>query len=37
MTTKLKTPDTDLIELSGKWVYKHPKEGTPLDVNNTTY
>ncbi len=24
MTTKLKTPDIDLIELSGKWVYKHP-------------
>lgn len=24
MTTKLKTPDIDLIELSGKWVYQHP-------------
>lgn len=37
MVTKLKTPDMDLIELSGKWVYKRPKRGTPLDVNNTTY
>lgn len=24
MATKLRTPDTDLIELSGKWVYQHP-------------
>ncbi|EFS04689.1 hypothetical protein NT04LS_0114 [Listeria seeligeri FSL S4-171] len=37
MTTKLKTPDVDLIELSGKWVYKHPNEGRELTVNNTIY
>ncbi|EHQ6863598.1 TPA: SA1320 family protein [Listeria monocytogenes] len=37
MTAKVKTPDTDLIELSGKWVYKHPKKGHRLDVNNTVY
>ncbi|MBC1515309.1 SA1320 family protein [Listeria immobilis] len=37
MTTKLKTPDTDLIELSGKWVYKHPERGRNLTVNNTIY
>ncbi|MCD2223249.1 hypothetical protein LAX75_00980 [Listeria cossartiae] len=37
MTTKLKTSDTDLIELSGKWVYQHPQSGTTLEVNNTTY
>ncbi|MBC1481942.1 hypothetical protein HCJ58_10140 [Listeria sp. FSL L7-1509] len=37
MVTKLKTPDMDLKKLSGKWVYKRPKSGTPLDVNNTTY
>ncbi|MBC6296666.1 hypothetical protein HCJ45_06025 [Listeria sp. FSL L7-1517] len=37
MVTKLKTPDMDLKELSDKWVYKCPKRGTPLDVNNTTY
>ncbi|MBC2073835.1 SA1320 family protein [Listeria marthii] len=37
MTTKLKTPDTDLIELSGKWVYQHPKEGTELKVNGNIY
>ncbi|MBC1987794.1 hypothetical protein HCJ71_10925 [Listeria sp. FSL L7-0478] len=37
MTAKVKTPDTDLIELSGKWVYKHPKKGHRLDVNNTIY
>lgn len=37
MTTKLKTSDTDLIELSGKWVYQHPKEGTELKVNGKIY
>ncbi|MBC1384056.1 SA1320 family protein [Listeria innocua] len=37
MTTNLKTPDTDLIELSGKWVYTHPKKNRKLYVNETVY
>ncbi|EAD7214155.1 hypothetical protein ABY99_14820 [Listeria monocytogenes] len=37
MPEQLKTPDTDLIELSGKWVYQHPVEGRTLDVNGTKY
>ncbi|EKZ4975520.1 hypothetical protein QNO39_001474 [Listeria monocytogenes] len=37
MTKKLRTPDTDLIELSGKWVYQHPKRGVALKVNGNIY
>ncbi|EAF5832234.1 hypothetical protein AK898_08695 [Listeria monocytogenes] len=37
MPEQLKTPDTDLIELSGKWVYQHPVEDRTLDVNGTKY
>ncbi|MBF2490425.1 SA1320 family protein [Listeria marthii] len=37
MTKKLRTPDTDLIELSGKWVYQHPKRGVELKVNGNIY
>ncbi|MBC6307837.1 hypothetical protein HCI95_16225, partial [Listeria booriae] len=37
MTTKLKTPDIDLIELSGKWVYQHPIVDWKLRVNGTIY
>ncbi|EAG9230933.1 hypothetical protein ACN9QM_001606 [Listeria monocytogenes] len=37
MTTNLKTSDTDLIELSGKWVYTHPKKNRKLYVNETVY
>ncbi|MBC1544283.1 SA1320 family protein [Listeria cossartiae] len=37
MTTKTGTPDTDLIELSGKWVYRHPLRGNSLYVNGTLY
>lgn len=31
------TSDTDLIELSGKWVYRHPLRGNSLYVNGTLY
>ncbi|MBC1613067.1 hypothetical protein HB937_06800 [Listeria welshimeri] len=37
MATKLRTPDTDLIELSGKWVYQHPIVDRKLRVNGTIY
>ncbi|EAC8501810.1 hypothetical protein D3269_01430 [Listeria monocytogenes] len=37
MATKLETPDTDLIELSGKWVYEHPIVDQKLRVNGTIY
>ncbi|ENY9691236.1 hypothetical protein ACN35G_002366 [Listeria innocua] len=37
MATKLGTPDTDLIELSGKWVYEHPIVDQKLRVNGTIY
>nr|WP_246456496.1 hypothetical protein [Listeria immobilis] len=37
MQGKLKTPDTDLIELSGKWVYTHPKKRNSIKVNGTIY
>nr|WP_228467320.1 hypothetical protein [Listeria seeligeri] len=37
MTIKLRTPDTDLIELSGKWVYKHPLKDRSLYINGTLY
>ncbi|EED2403256.1 hypothetical protein G7175_000865 [Listeria monocytogenes] len=37
MTTQLRTPDTDLIELSGKWVYRHPQKYQEIDVNETRY
>nr|WP_239457705.1 hypothetical protein [Listeria seeligeri] len=37
MQGKLKTPDTDLIELSGKWVYKRPKKLSSIKVNGTRY
>ncbi|MPR76271.1 hypothetical protein D7389_13825, partial [Listeria monocytogenes] len=37
MTTKMGTSDTDLIELSGKWVYRHPLRGNSLYVNGTLY
>nr|WP_258318618.1 hypothetical protein [Listeria monocytogenes] len=37
MTTNLKTSDTDLIELSGKWVYTHPQKNRKLYVNETVY
>ncbi len=29
----MKTPDTDLIELSGKWVYKRPEKLSSIKVN----
>ncbi|EHL5792525.1 hypothetical protein KTZ03_002383 [Listeria monocytogenes] len=37
MPEKLKTSDADLIELSGKWVYKHPGELSNINVNGTKY
>ncbi|EAD9709475.1 hypothetical protein AF112_02255 [Listeria monocytogenes] len=37
MTSKLNTPDIDLIELSGKWVYRHPDKGERLKVNGNNY
>ncbi|EAD1642525.1 SA1320 family protein [Listeria monocytogenes] len=37
MPEKLKTSDVDLIELSGKWVYKHPGELSNINVNGTKY
>ncbi|MBM5720075.1 SA1320 family protein [Listeria ivanovii] len=37
MTTKLRTPDIDLIEMSGKWVYQHPIVDQKLRVNGTIY
>ncbi|WP_088839101.1 SA1320 family protein [Listeria sp. ILCC792] len=38
MGTKLKeTSDLDLIELSGKWVYKSPQEDDELTVNGNIY
>ncbi|MBF2627980.1 SA1320 family protein [Listeria marthii] len=37
MATMLKTADTDLIELSGKWVYKHPPKDYSLLVNGSVY
>lgn len=37
MATTLKTADTDLIELSGKWVYTHPPKDYSLLVNGSVY
>ncbi|MBC2185783.1 hypothetical protein HCB28_06335 [Listeria sp. FSL L7-0253] len=37
MTSQLNTPDIDLIELSGKWVYRHPDKGERLKVNGNNY
>ncbi|EEO7554408.1 hypothetical protein G6H54_002868 [Listeria monocytogenes] len=37
MTTQLRTPDIDLIELSGKWIYRHPQKYQEIDVNETRY
>ncbi|MBC1540006.1 hypothetical protein HB875_14120, partial [Listeria seeligeri] len=37
MIKTLKTPDTDLIEMSGKWVYNHLDVNTSLKVNGTSY
>ncbi|EAF5658077.1 hypothetical protein AB346_13010 [Listeria innocua] len=37
MTSQLNTSDIDLIELSGKWVYRHPDKGERLKVNGNNY
>lgn len=37
MIKTLKTPDIDIIEMSGKWVYKHSDVNTSLKVNGTSY
>ncbi|MDT0049745.1 hypothetical protein QJV38_08825 [Listeria cossartiae subsp. cayugensis] len=37
MTTDFRTADVDLIELGGKWVYRHPEVEAKLKVNSNIY
>ncbi|EUJ43632.1 hypothetical protein MCOL2_20468, partial [Listeria fleischmannii FSL S10-1203] len=37
IATQNRTPDTDIIEMSGKWVYTNPPEKKRLDINGTVY